>query len=484
MVVFTPIAPLERLHSCRCFLSARPSTGRTSTHPPTCPPTPPHPSPIRGLGDLEQLVRLRDNGFAEQSIDGGWRFTLHGVQLLQFAVRLADATPVFQPHRDLPLSDRTLWELQVALKEDGWSWAPWITPSSRTQKSQRENFIPESYRIGEKKVWFSGKGLPSAAYLMCLLKAPDLLEQGLEVIPHGLAVRMYQRFLAGDFGDCAFVKRPRLALQLDVEFDLVEDREVVEQDFFLGSEEDMVPAGADATEEDEWIRGLEEQLFQHDEELFQAHFERPDKAVDPAASEHHPAATGSGDPLGSVHAIEPHVPPPAEETPKEVGRDEAHEKPSDAIVTVGQESGPDAEDERAPAEVLRSGYWGVCRVTAIQPNKGYPHGAWQARCPFHALNERTDCKKESRVEGPEKRHRGQALRRLLHWCTLHSKHTLQRSHRVDFPHIVECPPWPVIISRKPTVAPSRRDVVTDAEWWSQSLCMGMVSIAERWPQSL
>ena len=59
------------------------------------------------------------------------------------------------------------------------------------------------------------------------------------------------------------------------------------------------------------------------------------------------------------------------------------------------ENSPLAEvkSHQLPDEVLRSGWWGCFRITPKQPSKASRFGGFQVACPFHRLNDKTDCKK-------------------------------------------------------------------------------------------
>ena len=57
--------------------------------------------------------------------------------------------------------------------------------------------------------------------------------------------------------------------------------------------------------------------------------------------------------------------------------------------------------------VLKSGYWGCFRITALDAHtkNGGEYGAFETRCYFHKLNAGTGCAKYIRIEGCTWAHR-------------------------------------------------------------------------------
>lgn len=57
----------------------------------------------------------------------------------------------------------------MMLLDQGWSWRKWLPPGKR-----RNIDIPDSYKLGDAKVWYSGME-PCRPYLLALLKAEDIV---------------------------------------------------------------------------------------------------------------------------------------------------------------------------------------------------------------------------------------------------------------------------------------------------------------------
>lgn len=72
---------------------------------------------------------------------------------------------------------------------------------------------------------------------------------------------------------------------------------------------------------------------------------------------------------------------------------------------------PEAPVGRVPT------WWGCFRIT-YRAARGGCHGGLQARCPFHALNAKTGCKRQFTIFGPLDSDTKHAMQRLCWWCSL------------------------------------------------------------------
>ena len=83
------------------------------------------------------------------------------------------------------------------------------------------------------------------------------------------------------------------------------------------------------------------------------------------------------------------------------------------------------------------GKFGVFTITYRWPGPSCRFGAYQAMCPFHRVNKKRPCTKESPIKMPtldisEEQQRLNCLRRLVNWCTLAKGFTRARHHRWGF----------------------------------------------------
>ena len=124
-------------------------------------------------------------------------------------------------------------------------------------------------------------------------------------------------------------------------------------------------------------------------------------------------------------------------------------------------------EREAHADILRSSRWGVSGITPKQPGSAGSgrFGGWEARCPFHKLNDKSGCKRFLRITGPSPQDQTNTLRRLLYWCSVAQEYNRQRLHLGFLPPLEECPPVALIMSRKITDKPQsvKTDDALDAE---------------------
>ena len=349
----------------------------------------------------EVLNALLQNGFVVQ-LDGGlgWSLTDLGKQRLSFGWTLERPTLVCMP-REIPIADKTEWELVHALREDGWVWQRWVPPSQRRKRGPVQ---PEAYYLGEPKIWFTSGTSVCWSYLCVLLQAPALVAEGLSMVPHGREAALYDRILTGNFD---LSKRKR-AVALHMLEDVIEGGP---QDVPALQDEHAFPEAGNPED------GESEDLEPSDQE-----------GNDEAASE------GDEDDGGGDLATDG-------------GADPLGDGASDADAA---EPAADAQPDHPAAveQVLRSGRFGIFRMTPKQPSDRIPFGGYEASCPFHRKNSRTGCKKFCRMTEAGPAARRDTLLRLMHWCTLAVYHNRQRKHLWHFPELDECPLAHVILARR------------------------------------
>ena len=101
----------------------------------------------------------------------GWRMTAQGMQRLLFGRRLdPNPTNVFDVRWDIPLADRTEFELLETLKAAGWTWRKWRALSQRGRSAA----IPDGFKPGDAKVFFTPGHTVARPYIIALLKAEDI----------------------------------------------------------------------------------------------------------------------------------------------------------------------------------------------------------------------------------------------------------------------------------------------------------------------
>jgi hypothetical protein len=117
--------------------------------------------------------------------------------------------------------------------------------------------------------------------------------------------------------------------------------------------------------------------------------------------------------------------------------------------------------------VLASGEWGVFLFTPKTTSK---HGSVQVRCPFHAKNASTGCKKLFTVPGPSENDRFQTVRLAAWWGTQALQFDRQRSHMAWSPDVSQCPAVEVLEAHQSPDVPAgkiKTDVELDQEFAKQ-----------------
>ena len=107
------------------------------------------------------------------------------------------------------------------------------------------------------------------------------------------------------------------------------------------------------------------------------------------------------------------------------------------------ENRPDDESGVREIANMPSSSWGPCRITAVKPRSSSGYGSFSARCVWHRLNDKTDCKKTFRLKGPweDLTCREACVRRMLWWLSTAQQFARQRDHvwcpeidDADIPH--------------------------------------------------
>lgn len=87
------------------------------------------PESLEALRCLEARALVR----SRETAGGGseWLLTESGVSAMHASSSLHTPTPVLEAPEDLPINDRSSYELAKTLKLDGWRWAEWVSESRR-----------------------------------------------------------------------------------------------------------------------------------------------------------------------------------------------------------------------------------------------------------------------------------------------------------------------------------------------------------------
>lgn len=98
-------------------------------------------------GEVAILVALQRHGLARHvaRVADRWVLTEQGVQDMCHCFRLREPYSLFEVRQQLPLQDRSMFELIVGLTEQGWQWRCWRPRSSRARTGPQ---ISEGYRNG------------------------------------------------------------------------------------------------------------------------------------------------------------------------------------------------------------------------------------------------------------------------------------------------------------------------------------------------
>ena len=335
--------------------------------------------------DHQILERLIEKEYATETVVGVC-LTPEAVAKLDFNHVLASPQP-FMTIRDAPDVELSCFELMVSLKNEGWSWLP------LPKKVQDRKEL--SFQVGSALEWRTAGITVCKSYLLCLMRANLLKDDhGVLSISHGLPAEVYDMILLG--------MSPQLALQ---------DFEKTSKKRGQGKKRQNLEIldDVDLPEEDT------------------AHTHPKRLALLP------PDGGGEGevDVLPSLLDLE-HV-----AACDQLGEDAAPSAPlvESAPVAVAL---PDAEvaasSERShrgsrPSDSRqRLPKWGSFSFHRKSAALAPPHGGIEAVCRFHALNDKTGCKKFVRIQGSADSDEEQCLNILRHWCNQATRFDRQRKH--------------------------------------------------------
>ena len=308
-----------------------------------------------------------------------WRFTQHGVRSVQACSALATSTPMCDLRPDLTLLQRTSYELQLLLQDQGWEWRLLPGPRSRA----RRNIRP--YVVGAERVWYASGVQAETAYLVALLDAQRLLdEHGIQEIPHAAHREVYMGLLEGKpaaqrqlaLGSAAGAALPKM-------MDDMGDGSENAADEGAGGDGDAGdnPDGGDA----------------------EPRLARPEPSED-ADSDFEMLSHGGAEVPFDIEA---------ELDDMFDGHMAAQPVPL-APVPAPQAAATAAEAARPALDLKAPGRWGCFSISVKRRTR---FGGYQGSCPWHAKSSKTGCKKEHIIRGPTEADRKDALLRCMHWCS-------------------------------------------------------------------
>ncbi len=107
------------------------------------------------------------------SVNDRWCLTHKGVHAMQSCSKIVgDGRLVFgRRGPDYALGDMSTYQLTLELGAQSWEWRRWVAPSQRGKHSPA---IPDSYSVGDTKVWYTGVDI-CKNYLLALLRSQDFL---------------------------------------------------------------------------------------------------------------------------------------------------------------------------------------------------------------------------------------------------------------------------------------------------------------------
>ena len=268
---------------------------------------------------------------------------------------------IFEP-RNVPVKEKTKYEIMLHLQASGWVWAQWKPPSQR----RKGDVFPDGYSVGDAKIWFSSATV-SRNYLLALALAEDLLAQyDIKQIVHGATDATYQKLLEGKV--CIQRRHGRRAgMTKDVD-------------------DDVAGFGNEAGDEANDDKDEDASAISYAPTSPAAAQSEPQTPANPPAPLTPPASAPTT--CGPANLPEPPSPPAPAPTPPGDHGDEAIDSEDEDDVPP-----PALPDDDQAAVILRTGKFGVFTLTPKQPSRRYTFGGFQARCPFHARSKVTGCKK-------------------------------------------------------------------------------------------
>lgn len=255
-----------------------------------------------------------------------------------------------------------MFELILALEDEGWQGK--LLPRG-TSKRHRLQYVP-----GDPKLWYTTGVKCCGSYVLCLLRAPDLIGAGLPSIPHYLEdARDFTEILRGE----PLCQREAVAaLEDDVQMPALANvahgpgGPARLNPGHPEGNDDGIP---DVEDVDFWFE------FEHDLELIMDAQQQLVEAPE----------AGVGSEAGHQH-VEGHA-------------------------------------ARRLIDDVRHFYWGSFKFTAV---KG--QAAWQVHCDFHRLSDVSYCRRRLGMANNSVEEESAVIRTLKAWCLEAENHDRQRSH--------------------------------------------------------
>ena len=127
------------------------------------------------LAWLPRLQLLAREGLVREHPSHHWRISDAGASKLHFSRAIAGSECVLLPRRDVPLADRTTWELLMLLAAEQWQCLP-----APRRKSLPAIKLGVDIPIDERRFYFNRAKLDiSADYLRCLLDWKMIRDRGI-----------------------------------------------------------------------------------------------------------------------------------------------------------------------------------------------------------------------------------------------------------------------------------------------------------------
>lgn len=129
--------------------------------------------------------------FADEGATSTWQMTQVAVSHLQAMVTASAPERFLLKPRSLALEDLSRYELLNALKDNGFEWK-----HAPTKVEARRALAPFTPASTHKAFYCTGVKWDTQ-YALCLLRSPELFENGLLMVRHGEPPRYYKMALAG-----------------------------------------------------------------------------------------------------------------------------------------------------------------------------------------------------------------------------------------------------------------------------------------------
>ena len=357
------------------------------------------------------LQALQQQGYAERLEhrgEGGlesWVLSRLGLANLQGCRKLGNPTLVAHSRSaDLPLEQQSRYQLTDRLASDGWHWGKLPRGARRRQAIE--------HCKGSPKVWYSGDGLVSKAYLLCLLAADDILARdGVDAIPHGRAVKFYEQLLLGKTREEAHAAACyRSAIVLDV----TEEPAALEGDGMVGGASLILP----------------DAVFE----------ENADCESDEHSAQEEVNHEGDDDEEGVDESEGPPSPEPGL-CPAALPGQQA-QQPVAALPRASQSDSLLGDGAAQPCpRAFRMFRWGPFRFTPKFDTENRPT-AWEAVCPYHRKSAHTECKKSQAFHDEHSSQR--VLNQLKQWSLQARDHDRQWKHMAVDPKTFDVLPDAVL----------------------------------------